>query len=256
MTAIKINLSKDITELKIHTFADWHIGDESCNMDEIKKQIEEVKNDDNSYCILNGDLVNNATKSSVSDCYSATLSPMQQIETLVELLTPIKHKILAITTGNHERRTYKGDGIDITKLVAKELKLDDRYADSGAVIFVRFGWNALRKRKHWYSIYVTHGCGGGKKAGGKVNRLEDLVGIVDADIYIHSHTHLPFVMKQAFYRTDSINSNVSIVDKLFVNTSAKLEYGGYGEIFEYRPASKDTPVIYLSGVKKEFYAKL
>lgn len=256
MTPIKIDLSKDIQELRIHTFADWHIGDASCDMDEIHKQIDEVKNDDCAYCILNGDLINNATKTSVSDCYSATLSPMGQLETLIELLTPIKHKIIAITTGNHERRTYKSDGIDIIKLVAKELKLEHRFTDAGAVIFVRFGWNAQRKRKHWYSIYVTHGCGGGRRAGGKVNRLEDLVAIVDADIYIHSHTHLPFVMKQAFYRSDAINSNVSIVDKLFVNTAAKLEYGGYGEIYEFRPASKETPVIYLSGIKKEFYAKL
>lgn len=256
MTSIKIDLPKDITELKVHTFADWHIGDAACNMDEIKKQIETVKNDEQAYCILNGDLINNATKNSVSDCYSATMSPMQQLETLVELLSPIRHKILAITTGNHERRTYKTDGIDIVKLVAKELKLENRFTDAGAVIFIRFGWNAARKRKHWYSIYVTHGCGGGRKAGGKVNRLEDLVGIVDVDIYIHSHTHLPFVMKQAFYRTDAINSTVSIVDKLFVNTAAQLEYGGYGEIYEFRPASKDTPVIHLNGTKKDFYACL
>ena len=256
MTSIKIDLSKDIEEIKIYTFADWHIGDVECDMDNIKQQIETVKNDKNAYCILNGDLINNATKTSVSDCYSASMSPMQQLETLIELLTPIKNKIIAITNGNHERRTYKSDGIDIIKLVAKELKLEEKYADAGAVVFIRFGWNAARKRKHWYSVYVTHGCGGGKKAGGKVNRLEDLVGVVDTDIYIHSHTHLPFVMKQAFYRSDSINSNVSIVDKLFVNTSAKLNYGGYGQIYEFRPASIETPVIYLSGIKKDFYAKL
>lgn len=256
MTSIKIDLSKDLQEVKIYTFADWHIGDSECNLKEIEEQIAEVRDDPNAYCILNGDLINNATKTSVSDCYSATMSPMQQLEKLIELLRPIKNKIIAITNGNHERRTYKNDGIDIIKLVAKELKLDDKYADAGAVIFIRFGWNAMRKRKHWYSVYVTHGSGGGKRAGGKVNRLEDLVGIVDTDIYIHSHTHLPFVMKQAFYRSDSINSNVSIVDKLFVNTSAQLNYGGYGQIYEFRPSSIKTPVIYLSGVKKDFYAKL
>lgn len=256
MTSIKIDLPKDIQEIKIHTFADWHIGDRECNLKEIEEQIAEVRDDPNAYCILNGDLINNATKTSVSDCYSATMSPMQQLEKLIELLTPIKNKILAITTGNHERRTYNKEGIDIVKIVAKELKLENRFAEAGAFIFLRFGWNAMRKRKHWYSIYATHGCGGGKRAGGKVNRLEDLTGIVDADIYIHSHTHLPFVMKQKFYRSDAINSNVAEVDKLFVNTSAKLEYGGYGEVFEFRPASTQTPVIHLSGIKKDFYAKL
>ena len=256
MVTIKIDLSKDIQELEIHTLADWHIGAPECDLDNIKNQIETIKNKDNAYCILNGDLIDNATKGSVSDCYSSSMPPMEQLTYLVELLTPIKNKILAITTGNHERRTYKTDGIDIVRLVAKQLGIEKRFSESGAMIFVRFGWNAARKRKHWYTIYVTHGCGGGRKAGGKVNRVEDLAGIIDADIYIHSHTHLPFVMKQAFYRADFINSSVSIVDKLFINTSSKLNYGGYGEQYEYRPSSKDTPVLYLSGIKKEFYSKL
>ena len=256
MVSIKVELPKELEQVKVHTFADWHIGDAACDMAKIKKQIDEVKEDPNAYCILNGDLVNNATKNSVSDCYSATMSPMEQIETLVEMLTPIKGKILAITTGNHERRTYKSDGIDIIKLVAQQLKLTDRFSDTGAVLYLRFGWNAARKRKHWYSFYVAHGCGGGRKAGGKVNRLEDLVAIVDVDIYIHSHTHLPFVMKQAFYRSDPINSSVSLTDKLFVNTSAQLQYGGYGEIYQFRPASNDNPVIFLNGTKKEFSALL
>ena len=35
-----------------------------------------------------------------------------------------------------------------------------------------------------------------KKA--KAIRLADMASIVDADIYIHSHTHLPMIMKQAY----------------------------------------------------------
>jgi hypothetical protein len=64
------------------------------------------------------------------------------------------------------------------------------------------------------------------------------------------------VMKQAFYRVDTSNSTATCVDKLFVNTAACLDYGGYGETYEFKPASKDTPVIYLSGINKQFSAKL
>jgi hypothetical protein len=46
------------------------------------------------------------------------------------------------------------------------------------------------------------------------------------------------------------------VTKLFVNTAANLDYGGYGEAQAFKPASKDTPVIYLSGTRKAFEAKL
>lgn len=64
------------------------------------------------------------------------------------------------------------------------------------------------------------------------------------------------VMKQAFFRTDMSNGVVKKVDKLFVNTSAQLDHGGYGEAFEYKPSSKECPVIYISGVTKSFSAKL
>jgi hypothetical protein len=80
--------------------------------------------------------------------------------------------------------------------------------------------------------------------------------IVDADIYLHSHTHLPMIMKQGFFRTDLTHSTVQHVTKLFVNTASNLNYGGYGEAQEFKPNSKDTPVIYLNGYKKEMYAKL
>jgi hypothetical protein len=83
-----------------------------------------------------------------------------------------------------------------------------------------------------------------------------MASIIDTDIYIHSHTHLPMIMKQAYHRIDATNSTVALVDKLFVNTAANLNYGGYGEAQEFKPTSKDTPVIYLSGTKKAFEARL
>jgi len=47
-----------------------------------------------------------------------------------------------------------------------------------------------------------------------------------------------------------------LVDKLFINTAANLNYGGYGEAGEFKPSSKETPIIYLSGKQKKFTAKL
>lgn len=256
MKSIKIDLSENLAGIEIHTFADLHIGDKHCDLQGIKERIEYVKNTENAYAILNGDLMNNALKTSVSDIYSERLTPMQEMERCVELFEPIKDKILCITTGNHERRTHDNAGIDLMQIVAKEMGLEDKFASIGAVLFIRFGWNKHRKRKQWYSIYVTHGSGGGRKEGSKVVRLADMASIVDCDIYIHSHTHLPMVMKQGFFRSDFMNSTVAFVDKLFVNTSAQLDYDGYGQMYEFKPSSKDCPVIYLNGLKKQFSAKL
>lgn len=258
MKAIKVNLPETLDNVEIHTFADLHIGDKFCDMELIKERIEAVKNNEKAYVILNGDIVNNATKTSVSDCYAEELSPMEQISRFVELFEPIKDKIIAITSGNHENRTYNKEGVDITGLCARQLGLQDVYSKTSALIFLRVGKQSLKRhnRPVCYVIHCLHGSGGGRKEGAKAIRLADMASIVDADIYIHSHTHLPMTMKQGFYRTDTSNSTFAIVDKLFVNTAASLNYGGYGEAFEFKPSSKDTPIIHLSGKKKHFTASL
>lgn len=224
-----------------------------------------MKNTPNAYCILNGDILDNATKTSIGDTYTQEFNPMEQLQRANELFLPIKNKILCITHGNHENRTYKKEGINLSYLIASQLGLSARYSPTSAVLFIRFGRVADGRketngsgnvRKICYTIYTLHGSGGGRKEGAKAIRLADMASIIDTDIYIHSHTHLPMVMKQGFHRLDAKNSTVAHVDKLFVNTAANLRYGGYGEAGEFKPSSMDTPVIYLNGTKKEFTAKL
>lgn len=256
MKVIKIDLPSDLEQIELHIFADEHIGDEHCDMKRLEERIEYVKNTPNAYCILNGDLLDNATKTSIGDSYSQTLNPMEQLEKAVELFGPIAPKTICITHGNHEARTYRKEGINLSALIATQLGLQDLYTPTSAVIFLRVGKVSGRNRQIRYTIYTLHGSGGGRKEGAKAIRLADMASIIDADIYIHSHTHLPMIMRQAYHRIDVINSTVALVDKLFVNTAANLNYGGYGEAGEFKPSSKETPVIYLDGKKKAFKAKL
>ena len=262
MKAIKIDLPEKLKSIQIKIFGDEHIGDEHCDLKRLKERIEFVANTENAYCVLNGDLIDNATKTSIGDTYASEFNPMEQLRIAVELFEPIKDKILAITHGNHEARTYRKEGID---LLAAQLGLRDRYTPTSALLFIRLGENSRNLKKTndrskvrpiCYTIYMLHGSGGGRKEGAKAIRLADMASIVDADIYIHNHTHLPMVMKQAFYRTDTRNSTFAVVDKLFVNGAANLDYGGYGEAQEFKPASKQSPVIYLNGTRKEMSARL
>lgn len=260
MDSVKVSLSRDIDMIELHTLADLHIGDAHCDYNLIERRIEYIKNTPNAYCIINGDICDNATKTSIGDTYAQVFNPMAQIEKAVSLFTPIKDKILGISFGNHEARSYNKEGINITKIMAAQLGLLDKYTDSGAVLFLRFGvapggrkeTNGSGKiRKICYTIYFTHGRGGGRKEGAKAIRLADMASIVDADVYIHSHTHLPLTFKQDYFRVDPRNSKISQITKLFVNTSAMLNYGGYGQVNEFKPSSKDCPIIYLSGRRKK-----
>lgn len=260
MKYITVSLPKDVPEVEIYTFADLHIGDKFCDIESIRRTINHVRNTPNAYCILNGDIINNATKTSVSDSYAEMLPPMEQLQLYVDFFGPISDKILCMTQGNHENRTYIKEGVDLTQVAATQLGIADRYAKTGAVLFLKVGQRKLDRTTKYvpvvYSFYITHGSGGGRKEGAKAIRLADMASIVDVDIYIHSHTHLPMILRQAFFRTDISNCVVRPVDKLFVNTSAQLSYGGYGEAFEFKPNSTRCPVIYLNGTKKEFAASL
>jgi predicted phosphodiesterase len=257
MKAIRCDLPYADT-IEIHPMADLHIGDSQCDYKLILERIEYIKNTPNAYCILDGDLMDTAIASSIGDTYAANLQPMEQLKHCVKIFEPIKDKILAVLSGNHENRVYKSDGLDITELMCAQLGIADKYSPTTAFLFIRFGKvsHARHNRPQIYTAYVTHGSGGGRKEGGKVNRLADLAAIVDADIYIHGHTHLPLVFREAFYRVSASNSSVALVDKLFVNCGASLNYGGYGDKAGFKPASKRSPVIYLSGTKRDMWAKL
>ena len=260
MYCISIDRPHEWEEAHIYTLSDLHLGDCRCNEHEISARIAEIVADECGLVVLNGDIMNTATKTSVSDIYTETLSPMQQIEAAVEMLRPIKERVIGATCGNHEARIYRTDGVDTMRLVCRELGCEDYYNPDGILIFLQFGRAKSHKKvdeknlyKQIYTIYATHGTGGGRKEGAKAIRLADMAAIVDADIYIHSHTHLPMIMKNSYFRTDMRNKAAKPVDRLFVNCGANLDYGGYGQVNEYKPTSHETPVIMLSGVKH--YAK-
>lgn len=252
MKTIKITLPKELKRITIVPLADLHIGDPHHDAAGLKRTIEFIKKTKDAYCICNGDLMNTALKTSVSDVYSEVLSPMEQLIAVRDILLPIKDKILCITSGNHEARVYKTAGIDSSMLLARELGIENRYAAESAVIFLKLGQKEKehKNQQMQYSIFVNHGYGGGRKIGGKLNSLEEVTGVIDADVYIHSHTHLPAIFKQNFYRTNLPHQSIEEVEKLFVNTNAFLNYGGYGEALEFRPASRSVPMIILSGTER------
>ncbi len=70
MKVIKIDLPQDLLQMEIHTFADEHIGDEHCDMKRLQERIEYIKNAPHAYCLLNGDILDNATKTSIGDTYT------------------------------------------------------------------------------------------------------------------------------------------------------------------------------------------
>lgn len=249
MKVIKRDLGKQLESIKVLALSDFHIGDSLCNLKLIRSVLDEVKNSDNTFIILNGDLVNNATRTSVSDIYSEVLSPMETIVKLCDLLEPIKDRILCITNGNHELRSMKTDGIDIMRIVARQLGIEDRYAESWWYIYLTLGMGN-KGRPIMYTITGTHGYGGGRKNGGKINNLVEMSDKVIADIYVMGHTHTPIMTRNSIFVPDYQHRSLVQKDKYYLMTNSFLEYGGYGEQYGFTPSTTEHQEMILSGTKK------
>ena len=256
MRAIKADLPTEHKSIELWVFADYHYSSQTSDHNLIKRDIEYVATHDNAYCVWAGDLLECALRSTLGDVYSG-LSPMEELTAMTELLRPAAPKTIGIVPGNHEARHYRTNGVDMTRLLARQLGIEDKYSEDTAVIFLRFGADTGRTNHHrpvLYTIYLTHGSGGGRKEGGKIQRLADYANIIDCDCYICGHTHLPAALKLDFVRTSPANSSISYAPHLFVNAAAKLRYGGYSAVGGFSPANTDTPRILFDGTRKHMEA--
>lgn len=255
MTDIIFKAPPEQEIMNVYILADAHIGDKYSNIEALTGHIKSIEDDPLAGVILNGDVLNMATTNSVSDTYTETMSPDYAIDFICDLLEPIVDKILVITEGNHENRIGKADGVHIMRQVAKRLGIFDKYAETAYMLFVSVGkYNGRtpkdRVRQMTYAIYGKHGYGGGKRVGSKMNRVEDMRAICDADVYIHAHTHTPAAFKLGFNRVDYRNKSTQTIEQLFINANAWLDYGGYGEAMGFSPASLSPPKVRLYSKRK------
>lgn len=255
MKTIVASLPKKKDDIRIIPFSDLHIGSSKCNYELIKSQVEKVKSDPNTYAIIVGDLINNTTKTSVGDVYSEPIPPMKQIEMACDIFEPIKDKILAVTSGNHERRSYKMDGIDLIAFFCVKLGLEKKYDYCAPLLFLNVGapTHGYKAGKQiCYSIYITHGDGAnGRTIGGKANALGKRGGVCCADVIVTGHTHEAVTFKEAIFVPDLQHKTVELKETTFVNCGATLDYEEYAELYGMRPSVLCQPEIILSGTKKE-----
>ncbi len=247
MNIIKYDMGSECDSVILYPIGDIHMGSNHHVSKEFAALIDEINNTPNAVVILNGDLVNNTIKTSIGDIYEEKLTPEQSIDELVRVLTPIKDKIIGVTTGNHEVRTQKLTGIDILKNLCYRLDCMDKYNSISNVIFLSFGKHRGRDTvRNTFSIYHTHGTGGGRTVGAKSNGVHRLSQVIQADIYIHSHTHTPLIFKENYIMSNCGNKGIKEVSRMFINTNAYEGFGGYGEAMKLPPSNREWIKIKLS----------
>lgn len=220
----RISTKKDAHILGV---GDLHIGTIEANKKGWEYFVQLILKDPLAYVIFVGDLMNNATKSSVSNVFEETMRPREQKMYLVEKLKPLAEaeRILAIEPGNHEQRSAKDADDDPLYDVAAKLDIEDVYRENVALIKVVVGDS---KNANAYSILAAHGAGGGALTGSSVNRYERYASSWDGvDIFMFGHTHKPFVTKPNKMVMDTLRGLVRQKKMVVMTVPSWLQYAGY-----------------------------
>ena len=225
-------------EVKLIPLGDIHLGEAGCDTKLLKGTLDYIKKSD-SQVIGMGDYINAGTRNSVSDIYSETMNPMEEYETMIEYLEPIKENIWGFLVGNHEYRIWRESGINVAKFMAKEL--DTKYL--GFSIFTK-----LKVKNQNYSIYATHGSSGAWTPEGKLRAVRKLGESFDADVYLMGHVHDLSVQSE---ERRAINYKNKVIDRrkrYYVITGHFLNYeDSYAEMRNMKPGKKGIAKIKFFG---------
>lgn len=240
-------------DLKIIPISDVHLGAPEHMQRKWELFCQEVLRSPTTYITLGGDLINNATRSSVSNIFEETMRPSEQKKVMAKMLEPLRDRILCAVSGNHERRSLKDADDDPTYDIMCKLDIEHLYRENIAFLKIQMGRpEGAGQKNPTYSLVVTHGGGGGIFTGAAVNRNERFGYVLDgADCLIVGHTHKPFVTQPSKIKIDPFNNKVSFRPFKVVSSTSWLEYGGYAAQKMLLPSSHAAQTITLCGKKKE-----
>jgi len=103
-------VTKDLpqfSQIYLVPIADLHEGSRDADHKVSDGYIQWIAEHENAYSILNGDLMNCATKESTPELYEDLITPDKAYKNLLKRLMPIKDKIIMITRGGHEEHIFR-----------------------------------------------------------------------------------------------------------------------------------------------------
>lgn len=241
--------NKDIT---IYPIADVHLGAAE-HMEAAWREFRtKILEDPNAYLILAGDLINNATRNSVSNIFEETMRPREQKRLMAEMLMPLRDRILCSVPGNHEGRSGKDADDDPMYDILCKIDREDAYRENIAFLKVQIGdVDGDGRRNPTYIFTVVHGSGGGILTGGALNKAERFAYVLDGcDLFVQGHTHKSVESHPGKIKIDAQHNRVTIKPFHVVNCSSWLEFGGYACRKLLLPSAHVTQKILLSGTSK------
>lgn len=216
--------------LNVYPIGDVHIGSAEFNQELFKEWAKMVENDPNGAAVIVGDMMDMGLKNSKTNVYEQVMNPMQQKELCYQLLLPIKDKILAGCSGNHENRAVREVGINPLYDVFCRLGIESRYRENACFIKLRVGSRC--KNPILYGVVLTHGKSKAKDE--KWNYSVD-----GCDCFISGHTHLGTHTPGGKIVMEFKHDTVRLTGYQHIVVQSFLKYGGYAVAGKYMPVHAD-----------------
>ena len=250
-------------EIKLYFIGDLHVGSIECNRKAWEDFCGFVLNDKHSYILILGDMMDNGTKQSVTNCFEAAMRPREQKKYLMNSLKPLSERILCMVQGNHEYRNRDCDDDPLYDIACK-LDLEDLYRQNAAFVKLCFGsrnnGNGTEKALQTYTVCVTHGSGGGILSGATINRNERFAYTLEGvDVLAVGHTHKGIVSKPAKIVVDCTHNTVTQKSMTVISACSWLNYGGYALKKMFLPNQAQDPdypqTVLLGGLRDKRFIK-
>lgn len=215
-------------EVELIPICDLHIGSEAFDLNLIKNTLKYVRSKENAFIVLLGDVLNNTIVDSVGNSYQERMTPQEQLNYAIQLFADVRDRLLACVSGNHEFRSEKKAGIDLSYTLAMALNvpLYDRNIGVLDICVGSRGRSSLRRKN--YEVVIYHGTGGGRLTGSKVNAAAKISEIIpDADVYLSGHGHFMTSVKDKVMLIDRHNKTLFERERWFITAPAYVEKEEY-----------------------------
>lgn len=189
---IEVSTRADI--VKVKPLQDLHKGSKSCDLRGFKSFISD--NDNLTYYFLNGDMwdaiyFSDKRFAASGQEHTDKDAPIDdEVEEMVELLSPIKGRIIAVGIGNHEYTVLKKHHTNMSKRLADKLGVPYM----GWSYWIRMQLyrmdNNVRGQGRTVDFFIQHGFGGGTRTeGGSITKYSKHADRFLCDVYVVGHDH-------------------------------------------------------------------
>lgn len=197
---------------QLHFIGDSHVGSLAFDKEALEAKVEQVRSTPDAYWIGMGDYID-AIGYRDKRFDPRDIDPEMRVRDLddifnwqarafLRIVEPIRSRCLGMLTGNHEESVRLYSSTDPVRSLAEWFGVPDlRYA--ATVRIQVLDQVEARKGAQRYSVivYCHHGFGGGRKVGGKVNKIvHDVSDLApaNADITAMGHVHDDTAGKKAW----------------------------------------------------------